>query len=107
MKPYLVYEYLMRNSDENTVVKTEDIIDYLRSCEILEERLSIFTTFLRRLPGIPICYPNGRYARLPLTSKLDALCAAYVNLHSFALKAYGTKFKSKAVASKRKNKGHP
>ena len=27
MKPYLVYDYFMRNSDENTVVKTEDIID--------------------------------------------------------------------------------
>ena len=42
MKPYLVYEYLMRNSDENTVVKTEDIIDYLRSCEISAERRSIY-----------------------------------------------------------------
>ena len=29
-------------------------------------------------------YAFGRYARLPLTSKLDALCAAYVNRHSFA-----------------------
>ena len=42
MKPYLVYEYLMRYSDENNVVKTEDIIDYLRSCEISAERRSIY-----------------------------------------------------------------
>ncbi len=42
MKPYLVYEYLMRHSDENNVVKTEDIIDYLRSCEISAERRSIY-----------------------------------------------------------------
>ena len=38
MKPYLVYEYLMRHSDENNVAKTEDIIDYLRSCEDEEAR---------------------------------------------------------------------
>ena len=42
MKPNLVYEYLMRNFDENNVVKTEDIIDYLRSCEISAERRSIY-----------------------------------------------------------------
>ena len=42
MKPYLVYEYLMRHSDENNVAKTEDIIDYLRSCEISAERRSIY-----------------------------------------------------------------
>ena len=27
MKPFLVYHYLMRNSDENNVVKTEKIIE--------------------------------------------------------------------------------
>ena len=42
MKPYLVYEYLMRHSDENNVAKTEDILDYLRSCEISAERRSIY-----------------------------------------------------------------
>ena len=42
MKPYLVYQYLMRYSDENNVVKTEDIVDYLRSCEISAERRSIY-----------------------------------------------------------------
>ena len=42
MKPFLVYQYLMRNSDENNVVKTEDILDYLHSCEISAERRSIY-----------------------------------------------------------------
>ena len=42
MKPYLVYQYLMRYSDENNVVKTDDILDYLRSCEISAERRSIY-----------------------------------------------------------------
>ena len=43
MKPFLVYHYLMQNSDENNVVKTEKIIDFLRSCEISAERRSIYT----------------------------------------------------------------
>ena len=42
MKPFLVYEYLMRNSDENNIVKTEKIADYLHSCEISAERRSIY-----------------------------------------------------------------
>ena len=42
MKPFLVYHYLMRNSDENNVVKTEKIIDFLVTCEISAERRSIY-----------------------------------------------------------------
>lgn len=42
MKPFLVYQYLMRYSDENNVVKTEDVLDYLHSCEISAERRSIY-----------------------------------------------------------------
>ena len=43
MKPFLVYHYLMRHSDENNVVKTDDVLDFLRSCEISAERRSIYT----------------------------------------------------------------
>lgn len=42
MKPFLVYHYLMRHSDENNVVKTDDVLDFLRSCEISAERRSIY-----------------------------------------------------------------
>ena len=34
MKPYLVYDYLMRKSDANHEVKTSDIVAYLQECGI-------------------------------------------------------------------------
>ncbi len=43
MKPYLVYYYLMRNSDENHVVSTSDIIAYLDELGINAERRSIYS----------------------------------------------------------------
>ena len=42
MKPFLIYQYLMRYSDENNVVKTTKIIEYLKTCEISAERRSIY-----------------------------------------------------------------
>ena len=62
MKPYLVYEYLMRHSDENNVAKTEDIIDYLRSCEISAERRSIYALRSEspKGRGFPRSLPSGR-----------------------------------------------
>ena len=50
-------------------------------------------------------YAFGRYARLPLTSKLDALCAAYVNRHSFAPKAHGTD-SNRGLPHQNKNPDH-
>lgn len=42
MKPFLVYEYLMRTSDANHIVTAKDIIGYLQECGILAERRSIY-----------------------------------------------------------------
>jgi predicted DNA-binding transcriptional regulator YafY len=42
MKPYLVYEYLMRHSDANHVVTGKDIVEYLQECGITAERRSIY-----------------------------------------------------------------
>ena len=38
------------------------------------------------IPEVTAGYAFGRYARLPLTSKLDAVCAAYVNRLSLHLR---------------------
>ena len=57
---------------------------------------------LRLRPGIRLW---RRYARLPLTSELDALCAAYVNRTPLRQGARN-RFKSKAYTAKRKNRGH-
>lgn len=42
MKPYLVYEYLMRYSDANNVVSANQIVGYLQECGISAERRSIY-----------------------------------------------------------------
>ena len=42
MKPYLVYEYLMRYSDANHVVSASEIVGYLQECGISAERRSIY-----------------------------------------------------------------
>ena len=42
MKPYLVYDYLMRNTDANHVVSGEAIADYINSLGISAERRSIY-----------------------------------------------------------------
>lgn len=42
MKPYLVYQYLLRNSDENHVVSSADIVGYLQELGIDAERRSIY-----------------------------------------------------------------
>ena len=42
MKPFLVYEYLMRASDASHVVTVNDIVGYLQECGISAERRSIY-----------------------------------------------------------------
>ena len=42
MKPYLVYEYLMRYSDANHVVAANELVGYLQECGISAERRSIY-----------------------------------------------------------------
>ena len=43
MKPFLVLQFLMKNSDENHTVSAPDIVDYLQNeCEIYAERRSIY-----------------------------------------------------------------
>ena len=42
MKPYLVYDYLTRQSDINHVVSAGDILGYLQECGISAERRSIY-----------------------------------------------------------------
>ena len=42
MKPYLVYEYLMRFSDANHVVSASELVGYLEECGFTAERRSIY-----------------------------------------------------------------
>ena len=42
MKPYLVYDYLMRFSDINHVVSANELVGYLQECGISAERRSIY-----------------------------------------------------------------
>lgn len=43
LKPYLVLQYLLRQSDENHVVSAENIVGYLQeTCGIYAERRSIY-----------------------------------------------------------------
>ena len=42
MKPYLVYEYLMKHSDEDNVVPTSELVAYLQEIGISAERRSIY-----------------------------------------------------------------
>ena len=43
MKPYLVYDYLMRRTDTNHVASGNEIAAYLQDCGIPAERRSIYT----------------------------------------------------------------
>lgn len=42
LKPYLVLQYLLKNTDEDNIASTFDIIDYLETCGIYAERRSIY-----------------------------------------------------------------
>lgn len=42
MKPYFVFQYLMKNTDENHTAKTEDIIKFLKGYGLYAERRSIY-----------------------------------------------------------------
>ena len=42
LKPFLVLQYLLKHSDEDHVVSTYDIIDYLEECGITSDRRSIY-----------------------------------------------------------------
>ena len=42
MKPYLVLQYLLKNSDENHTKSAYDIMGYLEECGITAERRSIY-----------------------------------------------------------------
>ena len=42
MKPYLVYDYLMRETDANHVATANEIAEYLKECVIPAERRSIY-----------------------------------------------------------------
>ena len=42
MKPYLVYQYLMRNSDIDHTHSASDIIGFLEDCGINADRWSIY-----------------------------------------------------------------
>lgn len=42
MKPYLVMQYLLKNSDENNVITAYEIVDYLEECGINAERRSVY-----------------------------------------------------------------
>ena len=49
MKPFLAYEYLMRNSDASHTVPANEIVGYLQECGISAERRSIYTDIRRCL----------------------------------------------------------
>ena len=42
IKPYVVLQYLLKNSDENNPQSATNIIDYLNECGIYAERRSIY-----------------------------------------------------------------
>jgi hypothetical protein len=42
LKPYIVYQYLMKKSDENNVVKAVEIAEHLKTLGISAERRSIY-----------------------------------------------------------------
>lgn len=42
MKPYVVLQYLMKETDENHLVTAYDIVGYLEACGIDAERRSIY-----------------------------------------------------------------
>ena len=42
LKPYLVLQYLLKNTDENHIANAYEIIDFLELCGISAERRSIY-----------------------------------------------------------------
>ena len=42
IKPYIVLQYLLNNSDENNPQSATNIIDFLNDCDISAERRSIY-----------------------------------------------------------------
>ena len=42
LKPYLVQQYLLKNTDEDHLVDAADIIAFLKCCGITAERRSIY-----------------------------------------------------------------
>ena len=42
LKPYLVQQYLLKNTDEDHVASAYDIIDFLEQCGVAAERRSIY-----------------------------------------------------------------
>ena len=42
LKPYLVLQYLLRNTDEDHVVSAETIVEFLKRCGVAAERRSIY-----------------------------------------------------------------
>ena len=63
MKPYLVYEYLMRYSDANHVVSANELVGYLQECGISAERRSIYKDIEEINKALLVttpCDPNSR-----------------------------------------------
>ena len=63
MKPYLVYEYLMRYSDANHVVSASELVGYLQECGISAERRSIYKDIEEINKALLVttpCDPNSR-----------------------------------------------
>ena len=63
MKPYLVYEYLMRYSDANHVVSANELVGYLQECGISAERRSIYKDIVFSFLTCPIFYIKGGFLR--------------------------------------------
>ena len=42
LKPYVVLQYLLKNTDENMVSSAQDIVAYLEECGIDAERRSVY-----------------------------------------------------------------
>ena len=42
LKPYVVLQYLLKNTDENVVSSAQDIVAYLEECGIDAERRSVY-----------------------------------------------------------------
>ena len=53
MKPFLIYQYLMKHSDENNVVKRKELEDFLWGCDIASERRSIYND-IKSVVNLPL-----------------------------------------------------
>ena len=42
LKPYVVLQYLLKNTDENFIASAQDIVAYLQECGIDAERRSVY-----------------------------------------------------------------